>query len=274
MKINCRDVAYHVKIVGSGEPLLLLHGFTGNVDTWRLLTPMLCNHYQLIMVDIIGHGKTEVPNDIERYRIEQMANDLKSIFDKLLISKAHVLGYSMGGRLALTFANLFPQCVLSLLLESSSPGLETEDEQLARRKQDQTLAERIITDGMEHFVDRWENIALFESQKRLPLEQRVSIREQRLSNSPVGLANSLLGMGTGSQPSWWETLENMMVPVLLVTGELDVKFCKIAERMQQRLNNCEWITINDVGHAIHVEDGDKFGKIVIEFLMKHKEEVK
>ena len=228
MKINCRDVTYHVKIVGFGEPLLLLHGFTGNVDTWRFLTPLFGKHYQLIMVDIIGHGKTEVSVDLERYRIEQMANDLKSIFEKLSISKAHVLGYSMGGRLALTFANLYPQCVHSLLLESASPGLETESEQLARRKQDQTLAERILTDGIENFVGSWENIALFESQKRLPDEQRLSIRKQRLSNSPLGLANSLLGMGTGSQPSWWEELENIMVPVLLITGELDLKFCKIA----------------------------------------------
>ncbi len=75
------------------------------------------------MVDIIGHGKTEESVDIERYRIEQMANDLKCIFEKLSVSKAHVLGYSMGGRLALTFANLYPQCVCSLILESASPGL-------------------------------------------------------------------------------------------------------------------------------------------------------
>ena len=123
-------------------------------------------------------------------------------------------------------------------------------------------------------MESWENIPLFESQKRLPLEKKVNIHNQRLTNSHIGLANSLLGMGTGSQPSWWEELENMTVPVLLITGELDLKFCKIAERMQQRLNNCEWLIINDVGHAIHVEDGDKFGKIVSEFLMKHREEEK
>ena len=101
--------------------------------------------------------------------MEEMANDLKCIFDKFSITKAHVLGYSMGGRLALTFANLYPQCVRSLILESTSPGLETEEERSERRKSDQQLAERILNDGIEAFVERWENITLFESQKRLPL---------------------------------------------------------------------------------------------------------
>ena len=100
------------------------------------------------------------------------------------------------------------------------------------------------------------------------------IRQQRLAHSPLGLANSLLGMGTGSQPSWWDKLEYMKFPVLLLTGELDLKFCKIAKRMQQRLRNREWLTINHVGHAIHVEDGEKFGKIISEFLMKYREEEK
>lgn len=270
----CRDIKYHVKIVGFGEPLILLHGFTGNVDTWKFLAPLMCNHYQLIMIDIIGHGKTEVSTDLDRYRIEEMATDIKCIFEKLAITKAHVLGYSMGGRLALTFANIYPQCVSSLILESASPGLETEEDRAERRKNDQQLAERILSDGIEAFVERWENIALFESQKRLPWEQRMNIHNQRLTNSTRGLANSLLGMGTGSQPSWWDQLEKLKMPVLLITGKLDLKYCKIAERMKKRLPNCDWIIINDVGHAIHVEDGYKFGKIVDEFLLKHREERK
>ncbi len=274
MKVICRGVKYHVKIAGFGEPLLLLHGFTGNVDTWKSLISPLCSRYQLIMVDIIGHGKTEAPLDVERYQMEQMARDLKEILEQLALLKTHVLGYSMGGRLALTFANLYPQCVRSLVLESASPGLATEDERSKRREQDQKLAESIMTNGIDAFVEDWENIPLFESQKKLPIEQRVSIRNQRLMNSTLGLANSLLGMGTGSQPSWWDKLERMEIPVLLITGELDFKFCNIAERMQQRLQHCEWIIINNVGHAIHVECGEKFGKIVSEFLMKHREEEK
>lgn len=272
MRITCQDVNYHVEVIGQGEPLLLLHGFTGNVATWNFLIPQLSHNYQLIMVDIIGHGKTETAADADRFQIEQVASDLKAILEKLKVSKAHILGYSMGGRLALSYSLLYPKSVRSLLLESASPGLETEVERFERRKRDQQLANHILANGIEEFVDKWENIQLFESQKRLPLEQRMLIRQQRLSNSPRGLANSLIGMGTGSQPSWWGKLESLDVPVLLMTGELDLKFCNIAERMKQRLNHCEWFIINDVGHTIHVEDRDKFGKIVSEFLLKHREE--
>ena len=269
MKVVCRDVTYHVEVAGQGEPLLLLHGFTGNVDTWSFLVPMLRESYQLIMVDIIGHGQTDSPKEVRAYEMEQAAADLVSILEKLEVSTAHVLGYSMGGRLALSLAMLYPHYVRSLLLESASPGLKTERERLERRKQDQQLAERIVADGIEAFVEAWENIALFQSQKRLPNEQKLAIRKQRLANSPLGLANSLLGMGTGSQPSWWNELEKLDMPVLLITGELDSKFCKIANRMQNRLKHGEWTIINDVGHAIHVEDGEKFGKIIREFLLKH-----
>lgn len=269
MKIVSGDVTYAVEIKGNGEPLLCLHGFTGNRDTWNFLVPMLQNRYSLILVDIIGHGETVAPDNFERYGMEQVVKDLKHILDDLKLPKAHVLGYSMGGRLALAFSCLYPKYVHSLMLESASPGLETEEERESRRSNDAKLAERILEKGIEAFVEQWGNIPLFETQKRLPIDIQTTIRKQRLENTPTGLSNSLLGMGTGSQPSYWEELEDLDFPVLLVTGELDPKFCHIAKMMQSRLKNVEWKKINDVGHAIHVEDGQKFGKIISGFLKRN-----
>jgi 2-succinyl-6-hydroxy-2,4-cyclohexadiene-1-carboxylate synthase len=269
MKIVCGDVSYAVDIAGNGEPLVLLHGFTGNRDTWNFLIPVLKERYTLVMVDIIGHGGTTAPDDFQRYEMEQVAGDLKAILDELNLPKAHFLGYSMGGRLALGFSCMHPEYVYTLILESASPGLLTKEEREIRRGNDKKLATSILEKGMEAFVKQWENISLFESQKRLSFEIQESIRQQRLSNSPVGLSNSLLGMGTGSQASYWEKLEHLDFPVLLITGELDSKFCKIAESMQKRLKQVEWRIINDAGHAIHVEDGEKFGKIVNEFLKRN-----
>ena len=269
MKIVSNGVTYAVETAGKGEPLVLLHGFTGNRDTWKFLTPMLGERYTLIMVDIIGHGETDSPVDSARYSMNLVAEDLRHILDELKIEKAHLLGYSMGGRLALGFSCLYPDSVMTLMLESSSPGLMTEEERRMRRENDRKLANRILSQGIEAFVDQWENIALFESQKKLPAEVRQEIREQRLANLPMGLANSLIGMGTGSQDSYWEELSHLSFSVLLLTGEIDRKFCHIAEIMQKRLKQAEWEIINDVGHAIHVEDGEKFGKIISGFLMKH-----
>ncbi|MGE6377807.1 2-succinyl-6-hydroxy-2,4-cyclohexadiene-1-carboxylate synthase [Peribacillus muralis] len=269
MNIVSKDVTYAVEITGNGEPLVLLHGFTGNRDTWKFLIPILSERYTMIMIDIIGHGMSTSPAEPERYEMNRVAEDITHILDELHFPKSHMLGYSMGGRLALAFASLYPEYVETLILESASPGLATEQERGIRKQNDKKLAGRILEFGMEAFVDHWESIPLFESQKHLPPKTRASIREQRLANDPVGLANSLLGMGTGSQASYWGNLQTLDFPVLLLTGEFDPKFCDIASSMEKKLRKAEWKIINGAGHAIHVEDGEKFGKIISEFLKRN-----
>lgn len=266
MNIICRNIPYYVEDIGQGEPVVLLHGFTGSTKTWEFLIPLLSKDYRLIMVDLIGHGNSASPETVQDYSMEKVTEDLATILTTLNIDKANILGYSMGGRVALSFAMLYPHLVSSLLLESASPGLETEAERRIRRTNDAWLAAKIKEEGIIAFAKYWGDISLFESQKRLPEEQQLSIYEQRLLNSPIGLANSLLGMGTGSQPSWWNKLDSLTVPVLLMTGELDTKFCAIAAKMQSRLKQVKWAIINDVGHAIHMEDREKFGKIISGFL--------
>jgi len=262
---------YFVEVLGKGEPLLLLHGFTGDHSTWKNLVNTLQNNYMCIMPDIIGHGRSESPQDYSRYRLENVAADLKEILMALKVEQCHVLGYSMGGRLALQFSVLFPEYVKTLILESASPGLSLAEERKQRVEQDNKLADRIEKEGMKSFVEYWQSIPLFRTQVSLPEHKKAAIYEQRMGNNVVGLANSLRGMGTGVQQSLWNELINVHLPVLLLTGEHDKKFCKIAERMDRMIKECEWQTIDDVGHAIHVEDSEMFGRIVSGFIEKWKE---
>ncbi|KON86640.1 esterase [Sporosarcina globispora] len=266
MKYVINGVRYHVDTWGKGFPLLLLHGFTGNSEGWKEFDPFWKDHSKTIALDIIGHGKTESPSDIGHYQIEESAAVINSLLEKMGIWKIDILGYSMGGRLALTFAVNYPEKVRTLILESSSPGLKTEEERHERRLQDAKLADRIRQEGLGNFIDYWESIPLFENQKSLPDKIRTRIRTQRLANSIDGLANSLVGMGTGSQPSWWEELAHLEMPVLLITGDLDHKFCRIAKEMSKILPNVQWKSIEDTGHAIHVEKPELFGTIVSGFL--------
>ncbi|MGE8206236.1 2-succinyl-6-hydroxy-2,4-cyclohexadiene-1-carboxylate synthase [Heyndrickxia sp. NPDC080065] len=266
MVIEVNGVNYHVRLIGQGEPLLLLHGFTGEMSTWEAIIPYLGDKFQLVLVDILGHGKTESPLDDKRYQIEEIAEDMKAILMNLNLNKVNILGYSMGGRLALAFTILFPEMVNKLILESASPGLRTEEEREARRFQDESLAERILENGLKSFVQYWTNIPLFQTQKKLSESIQLKIEQQRLQNNPIGLANSLKGMGTGSMPSFWEKLSFLEMPVLIITGSLDNKFCKIAEEMKNVISDAKHETILSVGHAIHVEDSQKFGTIIKEFL--------
>lgn len=259
-------VRYHVEKTGEGFPLLLLHGFTGDTTTWDPFIDAWGGHSNLLIPDIIGHGDTDITGNLERYRMESAAKDLNCLLDQLDIRQADVLGYSMGGRLALSFSILYPERVRKLILESSSPGLAGEMEREKRRENDKKLADFLMEKGIKSFVDYWESIPLFSSMKRLPKETQNTIRCQRLRNSPNGLAYSLLGMGTGSQPSWWDNLSRIENEVLLLTGEEDIKFCTIAIEMQKKLKNCTWIAFENTGHAIHVEEPEKFGTIVSDFL--------
>ncbi len=269
MDLLIDEIRYQVEVCGEGFPFIQLHGFTGDSSTWTSFYDRWGKHSTLITPDIIGHGKTESPEDLQRYKIESVAHDLTTMLDELGINQVDMLGYSMGGRLALTFALLFPNRVRRLVLESTSPGLATKQEQELRCLKDAELANYILERGIKSFVDYWEDIPLFQTMKRLPIEVQKRVRAQRLNNSSKGLANSLLGMGTGSQPSWWSQLDQLACPVLLLTGEEDKKFCHIAEGMIKSLKNGSWLTIENSGHAIHVEQPEKFGTIVSDFLLSN-----
>ncbi|WP_245680511.1 2-succinyl-6-hydroxy-2,4-cyclohexadiene-1-carboxylate synthase [Bacillus marinisedimentorum] len=260
--INGLGYSYEVK--GQGAPLLLLHGFTGDISTWNPVVDRLAEQYRTIAVDLPGHGKTEAPENPDRYGAENTAKDLAGLLDYLGIDRAYVLGYSMGGRLALTFSFLYKEKVKGLILESASPGLKSESERSDRRARDEKLASMIDEVGIKAFVDYWENIPLFASQRKLPEDSREEIRRQRLNQRPHGLANSLRGFGTGSQPSWWKRLGELEVPVILLAGELDTKFVAIADEMEKGLGNAEKRVVKETGHAIHVEQPQIFGKIVVD----------
>lgn len=272
MLINVGGISYNVKIDGNDSlpPVILLHGFTGDHTTWESLKETLKGLFQVITIDLIGHGKTDSPKQPERYEVDRAAKDIIDIMDHLQLDTAHLLGYSMGGRLALSIALKYPDKMKSLMLESVSPGLKTKEEKEARVLNDEALATRILDHGIINFVHYWENIPLFQTQKKLPVEIQNQIRAQRLQNNPIGLANSLRGFGTGRQPSWWPELNKLDIPVLLMCGKLDEKFCKIAAEMNQLLPESAMIEFNAAGHAIHVEQPNKFDTIVKEFLIEQE----
>lgn len=268
MYLMLNGVRYHVEVEGKGPALLLLHGFTGAASNWQPFVPLWSTCYQVIRVDLIGHGQTDAPQESSRYAMEQVAADMVELLDQLKIDQVHLLGYSMGGRLALSFSLWYPQRVHSLVLESSSPGLAEPEARKQRVASDQKLADWIEREGVEAFVSRWESIPLFSSQQSLPEEVRLQIRKQRLQNRAQGLAASLRGMGTGVQPSGWERLRELSIPSLLIVGEWDSKFREIAGRMARQMPLSETVVIPEAGHTVHVEQPERFGTIVLDFIKK------
>src|SRR5690606_2378636 len=123
--------------------------FSGSKQQWQPFVQTWSKHYQLILIDMLGHGGSDIPDQVERYYTEQVVADLMSLLEQLGIPKVHMLGYSMGGRIALSFAMLAGDKVQALILESSSPGLATEEERAARRASDHQLADKLEHEGIE-----------------------------------------------------------------------------------------------------------------------------
>jgi 2-succinyl-6-hydroxy-2,4-cyclohexadiene-1-carboxylate synthase len=263
MIVKARNGNVNIKIYNEHvtQTIVMLHGFTGSVATWDKVATLLPN-FKVVAIDLVGHGKTDSPTDVLKYTMEEQILVLEEIFDQLNLNKIILLGYSMGGRVALSYTLTFSHRIQHLILESASPGLKTEEEKKLRRASDEELANKIEQNGVESFVIKWENIPLFESQKKLPKEVQLAVREERLAQTEIGLANSLKGMGTGSQNALWTRLGELSIPVTIITGSLDQKFCNIGIEMQSLLPHSDLITVNNVGHAIHVENPVQFATIV------------
>ena len=264
-RVAVNGVELNVEQRGEGPALLLLHGFTGSGTTW---TPHLeaWRGFTTVAVDLLGHGESDQPRDPTRYRMERCVDDLTALLDQLGIRRAAVLGYSMGGRVALRLALHAPERLWALVLESASPGIEDAAEREERVRSDAAMADEIERDGVAAFIDRWQAMPLFASQERAPASARQELRRQRLRNDPLGLANSLRGMGAGAQQPVFDRLGELRTPALLLAGALDEKYCAFARRAALALPCARLQIVPDAGHAVHLEQPQAFVGAVREFL--------
>ena len=270
--VRVNGVAYRVVTAGTGQPLLMLHGFTGSADAWQLVAPPIARHRRVIAVDLLGHGQTDAPEDPARYQMAPAVADLAAVLDQLGHETVDLLGYSMGGRLALGFALDHPDRVASLILESASAGIADPAEREARRRADDQLADAIERDGIVAFVDRWERLPLFATQMRLSKQERSRVREGRLAQRPGGLANSLRGFGQGIQPALHDRLASIVRPTVLIVGEHDVKFRAIANDLEPRLGWAWCDVAPRTGHAVHLESPHWYTDAVLDHLTAGDEE--
>jgi 2-succinyl-6-hydroxy-2,4-cyclohexadiene-1-carboxylate synthase len=214
---------------------------------------------------MLGHGISDAPDDLERYSMEHCQQDIITVLQTLgvLPGTAILLGYSMGGRIALYSA--FSGYFRALILESASPGLPIAAERARRLAADRALALRIEQKGIEAFVNEWEQLPLFASQRSLPAEVWQAQRRQRLANRAQGLANSLQGVGTGAQPALHTHLAELQIPVLVITGALDQKFCAIGREMVGQLPDALLQIVPGAGHTVHLEQHTAFSQLVHTF---------
>lgn len=251
--------------LGRGRPLVLLHGFTGSGRTWRAFFERWADERRLIAFDALGHGDSPAPLDPWLYRQDVAAEDLLATMSRLGWERFDLMGYSMGGRLALQVARRAPQRVRSLVLESTSPGLGVEHERQSRRAADEALAERIERIGVASFAREWAALPLFAGLQRLEMATQKELEQVRASNRKRGLAHSLRGAGVAVLPSVEGDLSGLRMPTLLVVGSEDGKYCKLAAGMAQRMPCAQVIKVHSAGHTVHLEQPAAYAAAVESF---------
>ena len=245
---------------GSAPPVLLLHGFMGRGADWDPVAGPLASTHRLLAPDLPGHGRaTGLPTST--YTMDGDADALVATLDEVDVERAAVMGYSMGGRLALHCALRHPSRVTGLVLLSASPGLRTETERVERRALDAERAAALASD-LPAFLTAWYRMPLFET---LTEKRRARLIQQRQHNDPTELGKSLAGMGTGAQPSHWEHLRRIRVPAWALAGERDAKFVGLAEQMAE-VGPFDLVTMPGLGHALIAEAPDALAHLLSRLL--------
>ncbi len=270
-----------VRVAGSGPALLLLHGFTGSGRSWDggpadaavgLAEAAVAAGFTTIAPDLPGHGGTawreggrSRPAELSRATIERSADDLPPLLRALGHARAHVVGYSMGARVALRLAISHPACVASLVLEAPSAGIADAGGRAARRAVDDALARAIERDGMERFIDAWERTPVLAGEAHLAAGERANLREIRLAHDPAGLAASLRAAGQGVMEPLQGRLREVASPTLVIVGA-DDPVRERAAAVAAGIRGARLAVVDGAGHAPHLEAPAVFQRLVLEFV--------
>lgn len=276
-------------------PVVLLHGFMQSSTSWDSIARSLTNRFCVYVLDFIGHGLTEKSKKPARYTYEDMAASVDYFLRKVVcaqekrgrekrvhtrrdltnrsqtkhtqIKRAHVIGYSMGGRIALRLLQTSSDVLASVVLESCNLGCATQAERTEAAQRNQGWVDRIQHDGMEAFVNYWETLPMFATQKELGWDKLLHV--SRAANDPTSMVLCLQGSGKQAMPLTEVTLEavrtqrQMGLPMLYIYGDKDAKSAAVAATLEAE---GVLVSVIPAGHNVHLEAPMLYLKEVVHFL--------
>lgn len=255
-QILYKKTAISYSDTGKGTALVLLHGFLENQTMWNDLNPILSHKNRLITIDLLGHGATECLGYI--HSMENNAEIVKAVLSNLRIRKAIFIGHSMGGYVALAFAELYPTTIKGLVLLNS-----TSKEDSAERKDNRDRAIKAVKQNYVNFV-RLSVANLFSVNNRERLEKEIeNVKLEALKTPLQGIVASLEGMKIRKDREF--ILHESEFPKLLILGKKDCVLIYKDNLSQIENTNTELIIFPD-GHMSHIENKEELGKVLLGFL--------
>ena len=233
-----------------GVPILFLHGFMAHGGIWRPVMDQLPGGIRAVAIDLPGHGRTIAA--LDNLDFDTLSDAIHEFigdhFDRPIV----LLGYSMGGRIALYTALKYPDNFTALILESTSPGIKDPKERDERYLEDRAKAEKLRTTDIKTYLTEWYQQPVFASlsQKSDLIEKIIN---KKSGNDPAALAEVAMCLSPGRQRPLWDELETWNKPTLIIAGELDAKYRALAMEMAHRIGAADLKIISGAGHIVHLE---------------------
>ena len=257
-QIIYKNTAISYSDIGKGSTVVLLHGFLENKTMWNDLAPNLSKKNRVLSIDLLGHGETECLGYV--HSMEENAEIVKAVLSHLKIRKAVIIGHSMGGYVALAFAEMFPTTIKGLVLLNS-----TAKEDSHERKINRARAIKAVKQNYINFV-RMSIANLFSENKRDQLKNEIeNVKLEALKTPLQGIVASLEGMKIRKDRQF--ILKETDFSKLLILGKNDGVLLYKDHFSQIIDTNTELISFPE-GHMSHIENKDELEKVIDNFLRK------
>ncbi len=244
---------------GSGEVIVLLHGFCGSSEYWSSVIPTLSKHYRVIAPDLRGHGKSTAPN--EHDQIEDYAEDVLHLINQLKVDKVTLLGHSMGGYIALAFAEKYSDRLHAFGLIHSTALPDSEQAKTGREKNQQIIRQQ----GMEYFIKQLVP-KLFAPDHVVNMKEKIrKVEEIGFQTSAKGAIAALRAMK--DRPDRTHILEQSNLPILLVAGENDM-LIPVKNTFTIKNENITEGLIDGAGHMSMIEVPEDLYNYIQKFMHK------
>ena len=262
--INGVNIYYETH--GSGAPLVFCHEFAGDYRSWEPQVSFFSRNYEVITYSARGYSPSDVPESVDLYSQAQSVNDLRGLLTTLNIERAHIVGLSMGGNVALNFSISHSRTVLSLVVAGTGTGY---DDPAPFRERVDNMANGMENEGMSFMSGYLEGPARVQLKQKDPKGYE-TFRNYFMQHSPIGAANTFRGV-LKQRPPIYELehkLRNLNIPTLVITGDEDDSCIQPALFMSKKIPSAGLAVFPRSGHAVNLEEPALFNRILMDFLIQ------
>jgi pimeloyl-ACP methyl ester carboxylesterase len=261
---DINGIKIHYAVQGEGPALVLIHAGIAHLGMWEAQIPACTPHFQVIRHDVRGFGLT--PDPAGKYTDH---DDLKALLDHLGVKRAHLLGISNGGRIAIDFAVSYPDMVEKLVLVA--PGLggyKGEEDTFEKHMYEEY--DKALEAGDKALAAEYEARVWVDGPRRKPEDVDPVFRKRALEliryTVDLGIGD---GEGDIARPPAAERMADIQAPTLLILGEEDVDFLVgVAEALEVGIPNLKRVSMPGTAHLPPMEKADEFNRIVLDFLLE------